>query len=270
MDIATIIGFVFGMGLIIGAIILQGEIVTFASLTSVMIVMGGTMAATLIKFSLPRVINILKLVKIALSKDTENPMDSIEILVSFAEKARREGLLALEDEVVDLDNDFLKKGIQLVVDGTDPELVRNIMETKLTFIKERHSEGQSVLETMGDLAPAFGMIGTLIGLVSMLVALDDPDAIGAGMATALLTTLYGVLVANLIFIPLAGKLEVKSGQEVIMKELMIEGLLSIQAGENPRIVREKLEAFLSPSETGKVSEQEEEDEGEEVEMAVET
>ncbi len=270
MDIATIIGFVFGLGLIIGAIVLQGDIVTFSSPASVMIVLGGTTAAVLINFSLRKVLNIFKLVKVALEKDTEDPMEAIEILVSFAEKARREGLLALEDEVVDLDNEFLKKGIQLVVDGTDPELVRNIMETKLTFIKERHSEGQSVIQTMGDLAPAFGMIGTLIGLVQMLVALDDPDAIGAGMATALLTTLYGVLVANLVFIPLAGKLEVKSNQEVIMKELMIEGLLSIQAGENPRIVREKLEAFLSPAETGRTIEEgaEEEEEEEEVEMAV--
>ncbi len=268
MDLATIVGFFVGVGLIGGAMYLQGNLLIYVSLQSAMIVVGGTLAAVLINYSFSKVINLLNLVRIALTEEEMDPSEVIEILVSFAEKARREGLLALEDEAVELENEFLQKGIQLVVDGTDPQLVRNIMETRLTFIEDRHSKMRAIFDKMGGFAPAFGMIGTLIGLVQMLMALDDPDEIGMGMATALLTTLYGVLLANLIFIPIAGKLKVKSEQEILMKEVMIEGLLSIQAGENPRIVREKLQAFLSPAEKAQ-GDAEAGEEGEEMGMAVE-
>lgn len=166
-------------------------------------------------------------------------------MLVFAEKARREGLLALEQDVMEINDPFLQKGIQLVVDGTDPELVRNILETKLTFLEERHQKGRGLFSTMGQLAPSFGLIGTLIGLIQMLSQLDDPTNLGSGMAVALITTLYGALLANLLFNPLAGKLRIRSLEEVLLKEVMIEGVLSIQAGENPRIVREKLNAFLA-------------------------
>jgi chemotaxis protein MotA len=170
----------------------------------------------------------------------------IQRLVYFTEKARREGILALEDEVETLDDEFFKKGLQLVVDGSDPELVRNILETELAFVEERHKSGQGIFITMATLAPAFGMIGTLIGLINMLKHLDDPAVIGPNMAVALITTFYGALFANLICIPIASKLNIRSGQEVLLKELVIEGVLSLQAGENPRLVEEKLKAFLPP------------------------
>lgn len=269
MDIGTLLGLVLGIFLIVGAIVLEGEVIIYISLNSLMIVLGGTMAATLVSYSLEKIMNVVKLLGIAFSSKELKPGTTIQTLVSFAEKARREGLLALEDEVAGLDNEFLKKGIQLVVDGTDPQLVRNILETKITFVEERHQQGQDVFTTMGTFSPAFGLIGTLIGLIRMLADLDDPGAIGGGMATALITTLYGTFFANLIFNPLAGKLKLKSKEEILLKEVMIEGILSIQAGENPRIVEEKLKAFLSGDELEEAERQggEEEEEGE---MVVET
>ena len=167
-------------------------------------------------------------------------------IVNLAEIARREGLLALEDAAYQLEDQFMKRGILLIVDGTDPELVKNILETELVYLEGRHKEGQGIFETMGSLAPAYGLLGTIIGLINMLGQIDNPDAIGPGMATALVTTFYGSLFSNLIFLPIAGKLKVKNQEEVLLKEVMIEGILSIQAGENPRIIEEKLNAFLSP------------------------
>ncbi|MEJ6950223.1 motility protein A [Natronospora cellulosivora (SeqCode)] len=247
MDLATIIGVILGVVLLGGSIILGGNPIIFVSLQSFLIVIGGTISGTMVSYSLKDLSNIPQLIKIAVKSTTMNSNQIIEILVEFAEKARREGLLALEQEVLEIDDVFLQKGIQLVVDGTDPELVRNILETKLTFLEERHAKSRGIMETMGSLSPAFGMIGTLIGLIQMLSLLDDADGLGMGMAVALITTLYGALAANLIFIPLANKLKVKSEEEILLKEVMIEGILSIQAGENPRIVEEKLFAFLASS-----------------------
>jgi len=211
-----------------------------------MIVVGGTLAATLINFPLAQVVGTIKVIRIAFRNHTTEPAKIIGILVAFAEKARREGLLALEAEAEMLDEPFLKKGIELIVDGTDPELVRNILETELSFVAERHKQGAQIFENMGASAPAFGMLGTLIGLILMLRNLEDPSTIGPGMAVALITTFYGSLLANLIFLPIAGKLKVRSSEEILNKELMLEGILSIQAGENPRIVAEKMKSFLNP------------------------
>lgn len=258
MDLSTIIGAISGILLFGGAIILGGNAVIFLSLQSIMIVLGGTLAGTMISFSFADLLKTPSLLKITLQEHTIESDGVIDILVEFAEKARREGLLALEDNVREIDESFLQKGIQLVIDGTDPELVRNILETKLTFLEERHSQGRRIFETMGQLAPAFGMIGTLIGLIQMLSQLDNPDNLGSGMAVALITTLYGATLANLLFIPLAKKLKTRTEEEVLMKEVIIEGILSIQAGENPRIIKEKLEAFLSPE--GEESEEEAQEE----------
>ncbi|NLU09524.1 MAG: motility protein A, partial [Tepidanaerobacter acetatoxydans] len=191
--------------------------------------------------------SLMKIIRIVFTEKPIDAGDVIRTIISLAETARREGLLALEDAAYQLKDDFMQKGILLIVDGTDPELVKNIMETELAFLEERHSEGQGMLETMGALAPAFGLIGTIIGLINMLKNLDNPELIGPGMAVALVTTFYGSLVANLFFIPMAGKLKVRSREEILIKEVMIEGMLSIQAGENPRIIEEKLKAFLSPA-----------------------
>lgn len=248
MDLATLLGITLGTGLLLGAIIIGGAVDVFFSPAGMMIVLGGTLAATFVNFPVKQVLGVFPLLKVAFSRKRYDGVEIIGTLVDFAESSRREGLLALEEKAQNLDEEFLKKGIQLVVDGTDAELVRSILEIELAFLEERHRAGQRIFEQMGALAPAFGMIGTLIGLIQMLDELDDPDQIGSGMAVALLTTLYGAVIANLIFIPIAGKLRVKSAEEILLKEVMIEGILSIQAGENPRIVEEKLKAFLSPEE----------------------
>lgn len=260
MDIGSLTGIVLGMVLVIGSIMASGSLMAFVDIPSIMIVLGGTIAATLINFNLDQVVGSVRVAsKAFLQSEHDNPKEVIDNIVRFAEKARREGLLALEAEAETLDDEFMKKGVELIVDGTDAELVREILETELSFLEERHRIGASLFDTMGALAPAFGMIGTLIGLVLMLGSLDDPDAIGPGMATALITTFYGSMLANLFFIPIAGKLKLRSADEVLNKQLAIEGILSIQAGENPRIVAEKMKAFLSPS-SRKEFEKKEEDE----------
>ncbi|MFW6007217.1 MAG: motility protein A [Halanaerobiales bacterium] len=248
MDFSTVLGVVAGTLLVGGAIITQEGYQIFFSLESLMIVVGGTVAGTMISYSFGELKKIPSLIKISLQNQNMDSSEIIDLLVDLAEKARREGLLALEQDVAEVDDNFLQQGIQLVVDGTDPELVRNILETKLTFLEERHNKGRNIFSTMGKLSPAFGMIGTLIGLIQMLTQLENPDTLGPGMAIALITTLYGTLMANMIFIPLSGKLQMRSEEEILMKEVMIEGILSIQAGENPRIVEEKLKAFLAGDE----------------------
>ena len=160
--------------------------------------------------------------------------------------ARREGILALEDSASELDDAFMKKGIQLAVDGTAPDILKEIMEIEIAYIEERHSLGQDILGFLADACPAFGMIGTLIGLIQMLKTLEDPSQIGAGMAVALITTFYGAFVANLFAIPMAAKLKTRTKEEVLCKTLVIEGVMSIQSGDNPRIVEEKLKSYLSP------------------------
>ncbi|NLB29494.1 MAG: motility protein A, partial [Clostridiales bacterium] len=171
----------------------------------------------------------------------------LELIISLANIARREGILQLEETVSDMDDPFVKKGIMLIIDGVDPSLVRDIMETEIDFISERHSQGQAVLLQMSSYSPAFGMIGTLIGLINMLADLNDMDSLGGNMAIALVTTFYGCLLANMVFTPLARKLGIMSSEEILQKQMTLEGMLSIQDGENPRIIREKLNAFLSQS-----------------------
>ncbi len=247
MDLATILGLISGVILILWGILDAGKLVWFWNPPSVLIVFGGTFAAIFIAFPLKKVLSAFSVVRKAFSNNTFETGMIISKIVNLANIARREGLLALEEAVEDINDDFLQKGVMLIVDGTDPELVKNILETEIAFLEERHNEGKGIFDTMASLSPAFGMIGTLIGLVAMLKQLDDPSTIGPGMAVALITTLYGTLYANLICVPLARKLKLRSKEEVLIKEIMIEGLLSIQAGENPRIIEEKLKAFLSPS-----------------------
>lgn len=248
MDLATILGIIVGLALMIVSIMMEGDISLFVSLPSLMIVLGGTMASIMVNFSMKEVLSVFPLLRVAFSRQTNDSAGVIETLVEFAEISRREGLLALEERAQATNEPFLQKGIQLIVDGTDAELVRNILEIELFFLEERHRIGQRIFEQMGALSPAYGMIGTLIGLIAMLGQLDKPEQVGMGMAVALITTLYGAVASNLLFLPIAGKLRLKSDEEVLIKQVMIEGILSIQAGENPRIVEEKLKSFLSPDE----------------------
>lgn len=246
MDLATSLGLIAGIVFIVLGISQSGNIFTFIHLPSILIVLGGTIASTFTSFQLKKVLSTFKVVKKAFVDKSFSPNQVILQIIDLANIARKEGLLALEEAAEKIDDDFLKKGILLIVDGTDPELVRNILETELAFLEERHSEGQSIFETMGSYAPAFGMIGTLIGLINMLRDIQDTSSIGPNMSTALITTFYGSLLANLVFLPIANKLKGRSREEIYIKELMVEGLLSIQAGENPRIIEEKLKTFLSP------------------------
>ena len=246
MDIATLVGLVLAFGLTLWGIMLGGSLSQFWDAPSVAIVIGGTVAALLICFPLARVVGLAAILRKTVLATPQDPAEVIGKMVRYAERARREGMLALEEESENETDDFLRKGLRLAVDGTDPQLLEKILETDIGQLETRHKSGKSILEQGGTFAPAFGMIGTLIGLVNMLAALEDPSSIGAGMATALITTFYGALLANAVFLPLATKLEVRSGEEILVREMIIDGIMAIQSGDSPRIVEEKLKSFLSP------------------------
>lgn len=247
MDIATVVGIIAGLGLISITILMGGAPGVFVNIPSMIVVIGGTLSATLINYPLRDVLSIVGPVRNAFFHKETDPSELIDKLVEFATIARREGILALESHAEDAGDDFLQTSIQLAIDGTAPELIKDILTTEVAFMEDRHAAGQGILSAMGSAAPAFGMIGTLIGLVQMLATMDDPSSIGAGMAVALLTTLYGAILANLIFIPTAGKLKVRTASELLAKEVTIEGILSIQSGDNPRVVEQKLKAFIAPA-----------------------
>lgn len=238
-------GILFGVICIVISILIDGDIMGFINIPSIFIVFGGIIAATVASYPLSVLKNLIKIITTAFKAKKVDLSRDLEDIISIANVARREGILALEEKVSEMDDPFLQKGIMLIVDGSDPELVRNIMETELDFLHERHQMGQAVLLQMSSYAPAFGMIGTLIGLINMLANLSDPDSLGPGMSVALVTTFYGSCLANLVFTPLAKKLGIMSDEEYLRKEMALEGILSIQDGENPRIIREKLNAFLS-------------------------
>lgn len=245
MDLATIVGLIAGFVFIVAGIGL-GRILDFVDLPSFMITVGGTVAATVIAYPVSRLKEVAKVTRVVFRSKEDDPSQLIQALVGYAVRARREGLLALESETNAAADPFLRKGLGLVVDGTDPEMVRSILETDISFLEERHKAGAQMFESMALFAPAFGLVGTLIGLIQMLGKLEDPGTIGPAMAVALLTTFYGSVLANLIFLPVAGKLKVRSAEEILRKEVMIEGILAIQAGEGPSVITEKLNSFLSP------------------------
>lgn len=257
MDLATIIGFIAGIVFMVLTILQNGELITFMDAGSAMITIGGTVAALMISYSMKRLLEGLKVIKfIFREKSTEEP-EIIKMIIGLANIARKEGLLALEEKAGELEDEFIKKGVLLIVDGTESELVRNVLETELAFIQDRHSKNKKFWIDMATYGPAWGMIGTLLGLVNMLKNLSDPASVGPNMSIALLTTLYGSVIANFIANPVAAKLDQRSKEEIATKELLVEGLLAIQAGENPRIIEEKLKAFLAPSMRSLIGEGEE-------------
>ncbi len=245
MDIATIIGLVLALGMILASIFMGTGIGAFIDVPSIVLVGGGSVAALLISFPLPTVIGAIKVFMKTMFGASPNPQELIDQIVELAVKARKESILALEN--VQIENPFLAKGIRLVVDGTAPNLVKDILDTEIKFMKQRHQSGQTIFGTLAAMAPAFGMIGTLIGLVQMLKNLSDPSAIGPSMAVALLTTFYGAVIANVFGVPIKTKLEQKSQEEALIMEIIKQGVISIMEGDNPMIVRNKLEAFLSPA-----------------------
>ncbi len=227
-----------------GGIAGLGAMFDFAS---IIITLGGSISGTLASNKLPDFLNGLKCIKLIFKNEQQDPAQCIKNIIDLSNTARKEGLLALEEAANGIEDDFLKKGVMLVVDGTDPELVRGIMETDLTCIEDRHKKMIAVWEKWAELGPAWGMIGTLIGLILMLKDMNDPTSIGPKMAVALVTTLYGSLIANWLCNPVAAKLSINNSLEMMMKEITVEGILSIQAGENPRVIEEKLKSFLAPS-----------------------
>ncbi|MEM7229461.1 MAG: motility protein A [Planctomycetota bacterium] len=248
MDIATVVGVILGSFLILLAVLLGGSLMAYIDPASVLIVVGGGLAATMTSFTLAKFLKLPKVVLLTVFGKTEDPGKLVEQLVELAEIARRDGILALEASTENIDDPFLVRGISMAVDGSDPEVIEAIMETELENLMDRHAAGKGLLDAVGRFAPAFGMIGTLIGLVAMLSNMDDPAKIGSGMAAALLTTLYGALLANVLALPLADKLGRLSADEVLNKTIIIQGVMAIQSGENPRNVQSKLLTFLPPTE----------------------
>ena len=244
MDIATLLGILAGFGLIIGSIASGGGLGGFIDPPSMLIVVGGTIAATLVMFPLSVVMGSIKVGMKAFFAKDRSPLELIEEIVKLADVGRREGLLALEK--AEVANEYLAKGVRLVADGSAPNLVRAVLETEIESLQQRHRRGQAVFKGMGTAAPAFGMIGTLVGLVQMLQNMDDPASIGPSMAVALLTTFYGAVLANVVFLPMVKKLEERSIDETFIMEIAVEGIMGIQNGENPRIVNERLLSFVAP------------------------
>jgi len=246
MDIATILGIVSAFGLVLTAIFMGSGLELFISAPSMMIVVGGTIGTTMINYPLKQVIGVLSVVKNAIFAKSLSSEELISQFLEFAGKARKEGILSLEGDIKDVDDEFLQKGIQLSIDGLEPRAINDLLETEVDFIRDRHQLGAEVFTTMGTYAPAMGMIGTLIGLVQMLQGMDDPSTIGPAMAVALLTTFYGSVMANIVCMPIAGKLRVRSKEEMLIKELTIQGIICLANGDNPRSLEQKLHAFLPP------------------------
>ena len=247
MNIATLVGIVGSLAMLVFAILGTGStILTFIDIPSILLVMVCPFLMLFTFSNMREVLGIFGIINLAFKTPSFNEQSIIIKLKNMSEKARREGLLALEEELEDLDDEFMKKGMRLVVDGTDAEIIRNLMETELSQMQDRHVGKINILNMWGALAPAVGMMGTVIGLIGMLRNLEDRAALGPNMAIALITTLYGALVANFFMIPLAGKLKTYDAVETKVKEMQIEGVLSIQAGDNPRILATKLLSYLTP------------------------
>jgi chemotaxis protein MotA len=249
MNLSTLIGLVGCMGLLVMGIITGGNtLYTFYDLPSILIVVLGSYFALYTYGTIGSSIGIFGTINLTFKVPNFNEKGIITKLMAMSEKARREGLLALEEELEDLDDEFMKKGMRLVVDGTDAEIIRNLMENELSQTQGRHADKISAINMWATLAPGLGMLGTVIGLIGMLKNLEDKSALGPNMAVALITTLYGSIMANLMLIPWSGKLRGYDGDETRVKEMEIEGVLSIQAGDNPRILATKLLSYLNPIE----------------------
>jgi len=246
MELGTLIGLGTGLTLIAIAIVIGGNPVIFVDVQSFLIVIGGgVVASPMVAFPLSHVKGMASVVMKTVIVKPKDPLESIRFIIELAQKARKESLLALEN--VEIEDEFLKKGIGLAVDGTEPAIIKGVLRAEMTYIQKRHEDGKALLMIIADMAPAFGMIGTLVGLVNMLANLSDPSAIGPAMAVAILTTLYGAIAANVFALPLAVKLEWYDSKETLQMEIVIEGISSILEGEHPAIAEQKLMSFLPAS-----------------------
>ncbi|MCL6475116.1 MAG: flagellar motor protein [Firmicutes bacterium] len=246
MDSTTVGGLVIGVGCLVAALWLEGgHLQQLVNLPAALIVLGGTFGATLIGLSVQQLRDLPHILRQALVRPSIDIPQTIRWLVTLSEKARRDGLLALEADANAASDEFLKRALQLAIDGTDPELVRDILQLEITFLEERHRQGEQVFTSMGGYAPTMGVLGTVMGLIHMMSRIENPSQMGPAIATAFVATLYGVSSANLLFLPIANKLRTRHAEEVLLREVIVEGVLAIQSGENPRIVEQRLRAFLS-------------------------
>jgi len=249
MDLTSLIGLIVGLGgLIVGFILEEGEVGMLLKETAAFIVFGGTIGATVVSFSSEELKTLPYFFRVIFTNKKIEFAQTINRLVEIADKARREGLLSLESQLEEIENQFMRRGLQLVIDGTDPELTRNMLEMEIESFEKREHVGVNIFMTAGGFAPTMGIIGTVMGLVQVLSNISDPSKLGPAIAVAFIATLYGVASANVLWIPFSNKIKVKTEKEVALMELVLEGVLSIQAGENPRVIKEKLMTFLAPAE----------------------
>ena len=244
MDLGTIIGLGAGIALLLTSILMASEVEAFIDYPSLVMVGGGSICAALISFPVQNLFAVAKVAKNAFFTKPRDPRQLIAELVKYAEVARRDGILALDNLTGKIEDPFIVQGIQMAVDGTDPDLIETILLSDIEAIESRHGEGKALFDNIGRFAPAFGMIGTLVGLVIMLKNMDDPATIGPSMAIAILTTLYGAVISNMMALPLAEKLGRRSKEELLLKMIVVKGVMAIQSGDNPRVVDQKLKTFL--------------------------
>lgn len=247
MDLATLIGLVAAFGMVVWGILMGGPFDWFVNAAGAAIVFGGIFGIILINYPLKDILGMFGVVRNVFRKQSHDARSMIPDFVDFAGRARREGILALENQLEYIDDTFMRRGLELVIDGLDPQAIREILDIEIEKLEERHRKGADILSTIGGYAPAMGMIGTLIGLVQMLRNMSDPSSIGPAMSVAFLTTFYGAVLANMVALPMAGKLTTRSKEETLVKGMIIEGIMAISAGDNPRIVERKLHAYLAPN-----------------------
>ena len=254
MDLATIAGLILAWGALLASLMIEGGRPGDLILISpAILVFGGTLGATCMTVSIQDIVKLPMFIKLGMFGKPPDSVGIVNVLTEFAKKARREGILGLEEDSKQVDNKFLRRGVEMVVDGTPADLIREILETEIAAMMQRHSLGAEMMATAGGFAPTMGIIGTVMGLIHMLKSLSDPGKMGPAIAAAFLATLYGVLVANLFFLPMGNKLKLRSQQEAALYEMMIEGILAVQSGDNPRIVEMKMTSFLPPALRGKVA-----------------
>jgi chemotaxis protein MotA len=245
MDLATLVGFFIGLAGLLGGFIEEGGRISMLLIISpFMIVFGGTFGAVIVSFTFDEIKKVPYFLKKVFTEKKMDYVSTLRTLVDMADRARREGLLSLESQLADIDNPYMSRGLQLVIDGTDPELARNMMEMEIEAYESQEKVGTDIFMSAGGFSPTMGIIGTVMGLVQVLSNLTDPDSLGPAIAAAFIATLYGVAAANVMWIPFGTKIKVKTGKEVLIMEMILEGILSIQAGENPRVIQEKLLTFV--------------------------
>jgi len=250
MDISTIIGIIVGLGLVIFSVILAEGMkgfTPFMNAEAFLVVMGGTFCALLVNYPLKQVFGLIKVLRKVMTSTEENSAEIITTFVDLAKKARAEGFLSLEGDVKNLKNDFLRRGMQMVIDGQDQEFIRNMLETEIGFIRERHNVGQEIFTALGTYSPAFGIIGTVLGMILMLFGIEDVKQVPRRMSLALASAFFGLGAGYLIFLPMSGKLRRKSEEELLLKEIIVRGVLLLQSGSIPSRIEENLKAYLEPA-----------------------